>query len=95
MFDYFPRKVTVRPGDTVEFEQAWTGEAHSVTFGSIVDPVLTPIISLLTKIESTGEFPDEEPEEFERFDLPFAFDEEGDAVVVPAHPLGGRGRGDY
>ncbi len=78
MFDYYPRKVTVRPGDTVEFEQAWTGEPHSVTFGSIVDPVLTPIISLLTKIESAGEFPSgEEPEEFKAFNLPFVFDHEG------------------
>ena len=75
MFDYYPRKVTVRPGDTVEFEQAWTGEAHSVTFGTIVDPVLTPIISLLDKIKSTGEFPaGGEPEEFQAFDLPFVFE---------------------
>lgn len=34
---YFPRTVSVRPGDTVRFEQAWTGEAHSVTMGKVVD----------------------------------------------------------
>jgi plastocyanin len=34
---YFPSKVTVRPGDTVTFKQAWSGEPHSVTMGKVVD----------------------------------------------------------
>src|SRR5687767_1230260 len=34
---YYPRTVQVRPGDTVRFEQAWTGEPHSVTAGRVVD----------------------------------------------------------
>jgi len=34
---YFPNKVTVRPGDRVTFKQAWSGEPHSVTMGSVVD----------------------------------------------------------
>jgi plastocyanin len=34
---YYPEHLTVRPGDTIQFRQAWTGEPHSVTFGSIVD----------------------------------------------------------
>ncbi len=34
---YYPEHLEVRPGDTVQFRQAWTGEPHSVTFGKIVD----------------------------------------------------------
>ena len=37
---YFPKAVTVRPGDTVEFKEHWSGEAHTVTMGSIVEPIL-------------------------------------------------------
>lgn len=34
---YFPNAVTARPGDTIEFESVWTGEPHTVTFGTLVD----------------------------------------------------------
>ncbi|MDQ3107061.1 MAG: hypothetical protein M3Q68_04570, partial [Actinomycetota bacterium] len=34
---YYPEKVQIRPGDSVNFRQAWTGEPHSVTFGKVVD----------------------------------------------------------
>jgi plastocyanin len=34
---YYPEKVTVRPGDVVNFRQTWTGEPHSVTMGKVVD----------------------------------------------------------
>ena len=34
---YYPEQLTVRPGDTIQFRQAWTGEPHSVTFGRVVD----------------------------------------------------------
>ena len=34
---YYPEKVTVRPGDVVNFRQTWTGEPHSVTLGKVVD----------------------------------------------------------
>ena len=30
--DYFPSKVTVRPGMTLRFDQTWTGAPHTVTF---------------------------------------------------------------
>ena len=36
---YYPSKVQVRPGDTVHFKQAWSGEPHSVTMGKVVDDV--------------------------------------------------------
>jgi plastocyanin len=34
---YYPEQIKVRPGDTIQFRQAWTGEPHSVTLGKIVD----------------------------------------------------------
>lgn len=74
-FDYFPHKVQARPGDTIEFKQAWTGEPHSVTMGTLVDTKMAPIIKLLNKVSATGKLPegDGEPEEFQQFDLPYTF----------------------
>jgi len=40
MIDFFPRTVTVHPGDTVRFRQFWTGEAHNVTFGTVFNDAL-------------------------------------------------------
>lgn len=34
---YFPGEVKVHPGDTVSFKLNWSGEPHSVTFGTLVD----------------------------------------------------------
>jgi plastocyanin len=31
---FFPAKVEVHPGDTIDFKQAWTGEPHTVTLGT-------------------------------------------------------------
>ena len=36
---YYPEKVTIRPGDVVNFRQTWTGEPHSVTMGKVVDAI--------------------------------------------------------
>jgi plastocyanin len=38
-FGYFPRVVEAHPGDTVDFHQTWTGEPHTVTLGTMVQPV--------------------------------------------------------
>ncbi|MPZ89813.1 MAG: hypothetical protein GEU81_17535, partial [Nitriliruptorales bacterium] len=64
---YFPRDITVRAGDTIEFRQHWTGEAHSVTMGTMVDEMMGVVGPLL---EEYGEVPEEEvpPEVFEQFD---------------------------
>ena len=34
---YFPNALTVHPGDTVDFGETFSGEPHSVTFGTLVD----------------------------------------------------------
>lgn len=88
LFDYFPRRVAVRPGDTVEFKQAWTGEPHSVTMGTLVDDKIKPILSLLNQVEREGKVPEGEPPEFMTFGeaLPFAFGEGGGMAQNAAQP---------
>src|SRR2546425_8042626 len=38
---YFPNDVQVRPGDTVDFKEIFTGEPHSVTTGTLVEAGLS------------------------------------------------------
>ena len=38
---YFPENIQVHPGDRIVFRQDWTGEAHTVTFGTAVTEVLS------------------------------------------------------
>jgi len=80
VFAYYPKKLTIRPGDTVEFAQKWTGEPHSVTMGRLVDEHMAPLIALFDRVlENPDEFPEGEPEEFIAFDeaLPYSFGQEG------------------
>ena len=39
-FAYFPAQVTARPGDTVQFTSRFTGEPHTVAFGTLIDEAL-------------------------------------------------------
>ena len=34
---FFPQRVTVHPGDTVDFHENWTGEPHTVTMGTLAE----------------------------------------------------------
>jgi plastocyanin len=43
MIAFFPDTVTVHPGQTVHFRQLWTGEPHSVTFGTLFNAELGQI----------------------------------------------------
>ena len=54
---YFPENIQVHPGDTVNFVQDWTGEAHTVTLGTEVDEVLS-----ITKplFEEWGDVPEDQ-----------------------------------
>lgn len=56
---YFPQVVEVRQGDTINFKQAWTGEGHSVTMGTMVDAAVKPVRVLI----KSGNVPDEPPPE--------------------------------
>src|SRR5439155_17379146 len=37
---FFPRSIDAHPGDVVDFHQTWTGEPHTVTFGTNVDKAI-------------------------------------------------------
>ena len=56
---YYPQVVEVRPGDTLNFRQAWTGEGHSVTMGTMVDDAIKPVREIIR----SGNIPDEPPPE--------------------------------
>jgi len=56
---YFPQVIEVRQGDTINFKQAWTGEAHSVTMGTLVDAAVKPVREII----KSGNIPDEPPPE--------------------------------
>jgi plastocyanin len=51
---YYPEKLQIRPGDTVQFRQAWTGEPHSVTAGTLVDD----FVEIFPKLEQYDSFED-------------------------------------
>ncbi|HZN13511.1 MAG TPA: hypothetical protein VFB78_04530 [Acidimicrobiales bacterium] len=39
LFGFFPRITQVHPGDTIQFKQAWSGDAHTVTFGTLLNSI--------------------------------------------------------
>ena len=63
---FFPDQIQVHPGDTVRFVQDWTGEAHTVTFGTALREALETTRPL---IEEYGHLPPEQvpPEIFEQY----------------------------
>jgi plastocyanin len=72
---YFPADVTLHPGDTVDFKSNFTGEPHTVTFGTLVDQGLA-------KVDPNAQ---EEPPELAKIPalLP---DGPGDAIQASAQP---------
>jgi plastocyanin len=63
---YFPGTVEARPGDTVVFEQEWTGEPHTVTFGRIVDEALPKLEAIEASFERDEDASEEELAEAEK-----------------------------
>jgi len=82
---FFPRVVTVHPGDTIDFKQAWTGEPHTVTMGTLAEP-----IGKLIEPYANGSkpVPHEEPPEFaDAFkDFPPFFGDNGSIMQSGAQP---------
>jgi plastocyanin len=46
---FFPATIYAHPGDEVVFDQQWTGEPHTVTFGSVVEDALDALDELQEK----------------------------------------------
>jgi plastocyanin len=51
---FFPRHVQVHPGDAVVFKQTWTGEPHTVTGGTLIDPLEKAIAPYIPKYDTGG-----------------------------------------
>jgi plastocyanin len=80
---YFPRNITLHPGDTAEFRQEWTGEPHSVTMGTMVDEMMRVVGPLMEEYGTQEEEPP--PEVLEQFEaamalLPWMWDEDPSQV---------------
>ena len=89
---YYPRSVSVHPGDTVTFKQAWTGEPHSVTMGTLVDGLMRdvlPIIEKYPEVESAEQLREQDPaayEVYERVCLGGGTIEPSENALCPAVP---------
>ena len=87
---YFPQVVSVRPGDTVDFKQFWTGEPHSVTMGTLVDKGLIPARKAFKEdptLFEREETPPELKEAEQAFEvLPFMLDENNEVNQLAAQP---------
>jgi plastocyanin len=85
---FFPTSVTVRPGDTVHFKQAWNGEPHSVTLGTLVDQGLGLVNPLLEKYPGGEGAPPEADSQFEAAfkDLPFMLGDNDSVIQSAAQP---------
>ena len=81
---YFPQEIDARPGDTIDFKQAWTGEGHSVTLGTMVDKAILPVRDFIR----SGNVPDEPPPEVAAAlePLPFMLQEDWSVVQSAAQP---------
>ena len=88
VLSYFPDTVTVHQGDTVHFKQAWNGEPHSVTMGSLVDEALNVVNPLLQKYPDGEGAPPEAEAQFEKAfeNLPFMFGDNNTIVQPAAQP---------
>lgn len=90
---FYPREVTVTPGMTLKFHQTWTGEPHSVSFSTLADEAVKPILPLLDDVAAGKQkLPDEPPDtyDFKVFDetLPSMFgpfDGLGQAASFPCY----------
>ena len=80
---YFPGTVKVHPGDTVVYKSSFTGEPHTITFGTLI----TPAIEAVENATPDQLASDEPPPEFEPL-LKYSMLPEGpgDANQVSANP---------
>ncbi|MBT8201755.1 MAG: hypothetical protein KJO87_00465 [Acidimicrobiia bacterium] len=59
-FAYFPDTITVHPGDTIIYKSVFSGEPHSVTFGSVVETAIAEFERLTPEqLQSEGPPPPE------------------------------------
>lgn len=80
---YFPGTVKVNPGDTVVYKSNFTGEPHTITFGSFINPAIQAFENATPEQLAA----DEPPPEFEPlFKYAMLPEGPGDANQVSANP---------
>ncbi|HWH34550.1 MAG TPA: hypothetical protein VNT56_04450 [Acidimicrobiales bacterium] len=83
---YFPDRVTVHPGDTIVYESRYSGEPHSITFGTLVSEAVDAFRSLTPEqLESEGPPPPEIEAAFEAIP-PMLPEGPGDANQASVNP---------
>lgn len=75
-FGYFPRFVEAHPGDTLKFEQAWSGDPHTVTFGTLVQEILPKFEPLLKARKDLEDF------DVSSYGLPSIFPKDTNTIEV-------------
>jgi len=84
-FAYFPDKVTVHPGDTVTYVSNFSGEPHSIAFGSVVTDAIDQFKKLTPEQLAGGEPPPEFQAALAKVP-PMLPDGPGDAVQTSVNP---------
>jgi plastocyanin len=83
---FFPDKVTVHPGDTIVYESNFSGEPHSIAFGSIVTDAVTEFRKLTPEeLEAEGPPPPALEAAFEKIP-PMLPEGPGDAIQSSVNP---------
>lgn len=72
-FGYFPRVVEAHPGDVIQFRQEWTGEPHTITLGTLAQPLGDELRDVLVNHKELPDFIDTN-----KYGLPSIFSETDD-----------------
>jgi plastocyanin len=83
---YFPSHVTVRQGDTAVFKQAWNGEAHTVSFGQIIDTVGKPAWNYIDKDQQVPQDVQNQLNQSAFNEIPFMVDQNNHVQQNGAQP---------
>ena len=75
---YFPASLKAEAGSTIDFESVFTGEPHTVTFGTLVDEGMK-------ELKAAGEEAEDEPASLQKLP-PLLPDGPGDANQMAANP---------
>jgi plastocyanin len=85
-FAYFPDEVTVHPGDTITYRSNFTGEPHSIAFGTLVEDAVAEFRKLTPEqLESDGPPPPELDAAFAKIP-PMLPEGPGDAIQSSVNP---------
>lgn len=85
--DYFPSQIDVTPGDTVVFKQTWTGEPHSVTFGTLPNEygkIIGPYLKIFEEKGYAALPPEPAAAQALDRELPFMFENNSNRVAQNA-----------